>query len=265
VGIGGGRLSGQVATTPPFRVDLTEEGRTDWTHWGLFTKNSFNHKGAVLPQISNFQPIADRTVRQYEDNAAGFSWTNGTPEVVATDTHTGVYVYGLGSGFEITVPADPMPRKLKVYVGLYGAQGRFEANLTDFSAPPFTDTSLENPYNNRVGVYTLQYHSALSGQSLVIRYTASFLHDTRYGNVTFQAATLQTAPAVQILAPAWGGDFRFFSFLAEEGWNYDVEYTQSLNPAMWQPLETVPGDGTQVQIVDPSPSASQRYYRVGSH
>jgi hypothetical protein len=264
VGIGGGRLSGQVATTP-FRVNLSEEGKSDWTHWGLFTRNSFNHKRAVLPQISNFRTTGDHTVRQFEDNAAGFSWTNGTPELVAIDTHTGVYAAGLGSGFEITLPADLTPRRLKVYVGLFGARGRFEAKLSDFSAPPFIDASLENPFNNRVGVYTLQYSAAFPGQTLLIRYTASLLHDTRFGNVTLQAAALQTAPAAQILAPAWSGTGFGFSFSTETGWNYDVEYTHSLNPAVWQGLGTLPGNGTQVQIVDPSPSGLQRYYRVRTH
>ena len=261
VGIGGGRLSGEVAPTP-FNVDLTQEGTSDWAHWGLITKNSFNHKRGVLPQIGNFRAIENHVVKRYEDNAAGFSWTNGTPNPIAVDTHTGVFISGLGSGFEITVPADPTPRTLKVYVGLYGARGKFEATLSDFSAPPFTDASLENPFNNRVGVYTLNYAAALPKQTLVLRYTASVLYDILYGNVTLQATALQSTSPAQILVPTWNGTAFGFSFIAYAGLSYAVEYTDSLNPVMWQPLETVAGNGREVQIVDPSPPVLQRFYRV---
>jgi len=264
VGIGGGNLSGHIAATPS-QVDLTEEGKSDWAHWGLVTKNSFNHKRGVLPQINNFRTIEGHIVKRYDDNAAGFSWTNGTPGQIAMDTHTGVFISGLGNGFEIAVPADPTPRRLKVYVGLYGARGRFEARLSDFSAPPFTDVSLENPFNNRVGVYTLNYAAALPRQTLVLRYTASFLHDTQYGNVTLQATALQSAPSVQISTPTWSGTDFGFSFITDMGWSYSVEYTDSLNPALWHLLERVVGTGTEVQIVDPDMSGLQRSYRVRTH
>jgi hypothetical protein len=261
VGIGGGYLSGQVATTPS-AVDLTEEGKSDWTHWGLITKSTFDHKRGVLPQVSNFRAIESHTVKRYDNNLAGFSWTNGTPNPSAIDTHTGVYLSGLGSGFEIEVPADPMPRRLNVYVGLYGARGHFEASLSDLSAPPFADASLESAFNDRVGVYSLKYSAARSGEKLVVRYTASVLYDPIYGNVTLQATTLQGAPSVPILAPLWNGMDFTFSFLTDVGWSYAVEYTDSLSPIWWQVLQTVPGNGTEVQILDSRPPGSQRLYRV---
>src|SRR4030095_12488987 len=109
--------------------------------------------------------------------------------------------------------------------------------LSDFSAPPFVDESLQNPFNNRVGLYTLNYSAALPGQTLVVRYTASFLFDSSFGNVTLQAAALQGAPPAQILTSTHNGTDFIFSFLTDIGWNYAVGYTDSLHPISLQPPE----------------------------
>ncbi|MEK6334024.1 MAG: hypothetical protein AABM67_03685 [Acidobacteriota bacterium] len=43
-------------------------------------------------------------------------------------------------GFQIAVPADTNLHTLKVYVGLWYAQGKLEASLSDASAPIYVDT-----------------------------------------------------------------------------------------------------------------------------
>jgi hypothetical protein len=116
---------------------------------------------------------------------------------------------GETNGFEITVPADTNSRTLKVYVGLYGAQGNFQAWLSDFSAPAYTDTTLSNVFNNAYGAYTLTYAAASSGQTLHIRYRSLKLFDADFGNVTLQSATLVGAggnvpPTVTITSPTNG-------------------------------------------------------------
>jgi spore maturation protein SpmB len=60
---------------------------------------------------------------------AGYTWTDGTPTLAATNTTTGIFVGGAQNGFRLTVPATPTRQQLKVYVGLYGARGRLEACL----------------------------------------------------------------------------------------------------------------------------------------
>src|SRR6185369_15431120 len=139
----------------------------------------------------------------------GYSWSDGQPTPSANSTHTGIYADGLGTGFQITAPADTSRRRLKIYLGLYGARARFEAFLTDSSARPFVDTSLLNIYGNNYRVYTIDYTSATPGQQLVVRHTAGELFDTQYGNVTLQAATLED---YRLLNPDWDSGAYSFRF-----------------------------------------------------
>jgi len=208
----GGSLAGSltVPTALPASVNLTVEGSRDWTHWGLATNNIFNHKAAVIPQISDFTKIGPNPAEVYADNYTGYSWSDGTPTASANNATKGVYTTGLTNGFEITVPADATSRTLKVYVGLYGAQGNFQAWLSDYSGPAYTDVTLSNFFGNAYGVYTLTYAAASSGQTLHVRYRSLKLFDQDFGNVTLQAATLtvntggNTPPTVGITSPTNG-------------------------------------------------------------
>jgi uncharacterized repeat protein (TIGR01451 family) len=185
----GGLLAGSVAM-PPSAVDLTAEGVTDWAHWGLTSATSFNHKTGVPQQISNFTKIGTGGVTRFPNDPSGYNWTDGTPTATATDTHTGVYRAGLNKGFQFTVPADTTERTLKVYVTVWGAQGKLEAILSDGSAAAFIDTSLAHTTGvNVAGVYNLTYRAASAGQTLTIRWTVASLTNT-FGNVTLSAATL---------------------------------------------------------------------------
>ena len=205
----GGTLQGAVAT-PPASVDLTAEGTADWVHWGLSSASSLDRKAGVAQIIPNVTPINVTTndLNQYGDNLAAFSWTDGTPTVQAGGSTTGVFIYSANQppgGFQLTVPATNLLRRLKVYVGLYGAQGQFNAAMSDWSAAPYSDSSLSAAYNNGYAVYTLTFASPTPGASLNITWTPASVFDTTYGNLTWQAATLwQTAyvPALPDLGTA---------------------------------------------------------------
>jgi hypothetical protein len=58
-----------------------------------------------------------------------------------------------------------------------------------------------------------------------------------------------------------GGQFGL-SFLSQQGATYQVEYSDSLSPANWQPLETVIGDGTVKNIADRNATVPNRFYRI---
>ncbi len=205
----GGTLAAS-KTTPATSINLTTDGSRDWAHWGLATNSLFNHKASVVQQISDYTKIGTNTAQRYTDNYTAFAWSDGTPTASVSGANIGVYTTGVTNGFEITVPADTNSRTLKVYVGLYGAQGNFQVWLSDFSAAAFTDTSLSNYYGSSYGVYTITYSAASAGQSLKVRYRSLKLFDQDYGNVTLQAATLvvnstgNTPPLVQITSPTNG-------------------------------------------------------------
>ena len=206
----GGALSGR-GVFPAASVDLTVEGSSDWAHWGLASPVDFDHKAGVPRQISNFTTIGTNITQWVQDYVTEFTWSDGTPTGGAGPTRTGVCVHGSTNGFRITAPADTSGRTLKVYVGLYGAEGRFQAYLSDHSAPACTDTSLSSIYGNPPAVYILDYRAASSGQALIVEYTAGTLFDADYGYVSLQAATLSgaslptNAPPTVVLTSASSG------------------------------------------------------------
>ena len=107
----GGTLSGSFALVPiGSAVDLTAAGPLDWTHWGLNTEYGFDRKAAAPQMISALVPILGPPngsgPYQYNDNFNGYSWSDGGPNVAATNTTTGLFILYRGSGYQITVPAD---------------------------------------------------------------------------------------------------------------------------------------------------------------
>jgi hypothetical protein len=171
-------------------IDLTVEGTADWAHWGLTAASSFDHLSGVTSQISNYTQLGTSGILRQKQSPTSYSWSNGTPTVAGNATPTGVFSIGVGNGFQLTLPADTNLRTLKLYVGVWDAQGRLEVSLSDGSAPTMVDTSLINQTATSNAVYTLNYQAGSSGQTLTIKWTqnASF---NSFGNVTLQAATCQ--------------------------------------------------------------------------
>jgi len=258
--IAGGILLGRIATPPP-AINLTEEGDLGWAHWGLLTRNSFDHKIGGFP-IANVTTIGGRSRQRYADNASTFAWTDGTPTLSVASTRSGIFVPGLGDGFQLVLPADRMLRRLKLYVGLYGAKSKLEASLSDFSAPPYSDSSLSGIFDNVTGVYTIYYAAASAGQTLKIQYTAALLYDTQYGNVTWQSATLVNAQPRITVRPGLPGDPFSFLVSSEPGFHYRCQIAESLISPIWEPMADFIGDGTDVIVTDNSALPGSRFYRV---
>ncbi len=164
----------------------------------------------------NFTTIGNNSAQRLDDYVTEFSWSDGIPTESAVATKTGVFIGGATSGFRITAPADTNSRMLKVYVGLYGAQGKFQAYLSDQSAPAYTDSSLRSltVYDSAYTNYTLDYRAASAGQMLIVEFTGRTLFDADYGNVSLAAVTLSGAslpanapPTVAISRPTNGAAF----------------------------------------------------------
>src|SRR5829696_547096 len=93
-------------------VDLSKEGAIDWIHWGLDSETSQNRKMGVGSEISDFSVVYATNgfafAYRYADNLNGFSWSDGFPRRAATNTPTGIWVYGtpqMRSGFRFTASA----------------------------------------------------------------------------------------------------------------------------------------------------------------
>ena len=204
----GGTLTGRMFTpTQPYTANLTTEGALDWAHWGNGGPTIFNHKNNVTQQISNITNIGTGTVMWLNDNPSGFTWTDGIPTGSATNVHTGVFLIGVGNGFQITIPADTNLKTVRINLGLWRARGKLEVTLSDGSAGPYIDNSLENQTGTTNGLYTISFAAASAGQTLTVKYTAQQIYHTS-GNVTLESATLVNGgdpdqlPIVNISSPA---------------------------------------------------------------
>jgi hypothetical protein len=214
--VSAGTLAGSLSMLPAGSVaDLSTEGALDWVHWGSHTEYGYDRKANVTPRIgpliATISPSGQGPY-QYSDNLTGFSWSDGAPQVLVTNTTTGIWAISRGSGFRLSVPADTTLRRLNVYVGAFQAQGQFDASLSDNSASPYSNTSIDIGDNAPGGVYTLLFAANSTGQTLTVTYVVRREHDNRVGNATWQAVTLANAtannpPSTAITSPANNANF----------------------------------------------------------
>lgn len=187
----GGNLRGGITIQPSFaEVNLTTEGVLDWAHWGTEEASSFDRKAGVSPQISNYTLLGNTTVRQLPDNPIGYTWSNGSPTVASAHSTTGLVIGGVGQGFQISVPADTTSKTLKLYVGLQKAKGLLQAELSDASAMPFTDVTMEDASGTLNAVYSINFKAASTGQTLKVKYTLTSDYGVPAGTISLQSATL---------------------------------------------------------------------------
>lgn len=195
-----GALSGSVKDAGTV-VDLSAEGTLDWAHWGLEDADSFDHKSGA-GQISDITVIEAEgltaKVMQYSDGGNQFTWADGDPTESIADTTTGIYVEGIGNGFEFAVPADITPKTLKVYVSVQGGTGEIEATLSKSGVTPFVDTvesTVESGWTQKV--FTINFQAADDGETLIVRYTLKTSNEG--GSIALHAATLAKARKKEVI------------------------------------------------------------------
>lgn len=186
--LGTGSLSGTEGPQPT-TVHLTTEGTLDWVYWyNVGTSIVFEHKSTATQSISNYTAIGSGTV-SFAKRTTNFAWTDGTPKLKGF-LDKGLYVAGLNNGFQLTVPASTTPQTLRVYVGVTNAQGKFTATLSDGSAAPYTDSTLNIASGTELGLYTITYNAASTGQTLNISFIVQVKQPNLTPRVILQAATL---------------------------------------------------------------------------
>ena len=176
------------SATPAKSINLSVEGKGDWTHWGrIHGTTILNRKQSTRPVIGDLVKAGVRELHTYETNPTIFSWSDGTPAAEVKQTRSGVFTYGQHAGFQIALPADMTPRTAKIFCGVWRGQGKLEAALSDGSAPLVTATKdgVEPEAGDNV-VFTIRYRAAAAGQTLSLKW----INTTNRGNVTFQAVTL---------------------------------------------------------------------------
>jgi hypothetical protein len=184
-------------------INLTTEGVLDWADWGLTQPTDFNDKTGVTSQIGDYIPVGASQLDYYQfgNNAQGFSWTDGSPTSAETNATTGVYVTGLGNGFEVDVKAQQTNRLFNLYAGVYTPGGNLatlhiEASLSDGSAPVFIDESVSGTENVR---FSMAFAAGSPGQTLIVKYWVIGASD---GDVFLQAASLKPLSTLSASQPA---------------------------------------------------------------
>jgi hypothetical protein len=204
----GGVLMGQ-RDPAPAAVDLTAEGGMDWVHLGWSEETLVNRKAGANriadPTFAGMPPAYRIT-----DGATACSWSDGTPVNAVSDTLAGLAQSGNDGRVTVTLPADPTPRRLSVYAGLYGIQGRFTARLSDASAPAYIGSTLQSVYGSIPSRFTLEYAAASPDQHLILTYRIEEPYDFDYGYIEVQALTLTVDPSgmyeltVTVNEATWG-------------------------------------------------------------
>jgi hypothetical protein len=246
------------------QVNLTTEGTLDWAHWGIIGPADFDQKAGVSSRISNYIPVGNAlSYYQYGNNAQGFTWTDGTPTATADGTTTGVYVVGVGNGFEVDVQAEQTNLLFTLYVGVYSGGGNvttlhLETSLSDNSAPTFIDDSLSGIANRR---YRFLFSAGSAGQTLRVRYWVLGASD---GNVTLQAATLQPVAPLTVSQPSVypgnvvaAGSIVKLSSQAQGPFPYFYQWQVNSGSG----FVAIPGSDTNTLVVTP-PSPGTYNYRL---
>ncbi len=98
-GVAQGSLSGSGLASSA-TVNLSAEGTTDWAHWF-----GYDHKASGGSLISNYVLVGTGSVLTYADDPRTCSWSDGSP-VGSGSNRNGIFIPGIGKGFQITAPAD---------------------------------------------------------------------------------------------------------------------------------------------------------------
>lgn len=202
-------LTGKVEASSS--ANLTSEGTLDWALWGANpdTVTSAVYKAGPKRLISDVELIGQPKTYAYTPQWWGThqaTWSDGQPVSNGDHATSALVTEGQEKGFRFTVPAGTEERQLKIYLGVMGAKGVLEAELSDGSAPKFS-TSYEdsdpNVINNSGGatakVVTLIYKAASEEQTLTVTYKMNYNH---WGNTLWlQAAALSVADTIEPAAP----------------------------------------------------------------
>jgi predicted neuraminidase len=191
-----GVLTGSVVSGSSAAVNLTDEGTLDWIHLGLGNSATARTRRNSPALLGDVTALGQTPIHSYNDSPVHVSWSNGDPTATVGSTGEGIYIDYMGSGFEVTAPADTTTRRLKLYVGTYLSRGRCDAWLSDGNAARFVDTSVQSTGGTQTGVYTLDYRAATAGQSLTVR----FMQDYNFGSNSFPGAGSVGNVAVQAVS-----------------------------------------------------------------
>jgi hypothetical protein len=165
--------------------DLTT-GTIDWAQYALAAPSDINRKLTGNNQI--IASAVGGTPARYGAYPISFDWSDGTPTPMFSGAQTGLFINtGVGSGFQVQVPADLNDRKLHLFVGVYQGQGTMSAQLSDGSAAPVAGSASG-------GAMVLCYEFVIAfrgGSQTMLTASWTLTQDNQGGAVSLLAATIE--------------------------------------------------------------------------
>jgi hypothetical protein len=183
----------------PGAVNLTQEGALDWIAWGLNGKDSVVRKAGGKGNFGALGKVGDGYRDATSGSAVRLRWSDGDNPKTHDGTNAGMWLNGVGHGYEFSAVADATERVLKVYVSaIEGARGKFVAKLSDGSAPEYVSTTWNSnaafdwaPVPGAFSaVYTVRYRAASPNQKLTVQWILDGEPNRFLGQARLQAATL---------------------------------------------------------------------------
>ncbi|MBI4896842.1 MAG: hypothetical protein HY827_00555 [Actinobacteria bacterium] len=207
------QLDKTLLTVPSGTHSLSTEGPYDWSHWGLTTATSWDHKsgGAGISNVSTV--LSGTTISRVSTSVTPtVSWSGGTPTASSSGTATGITTgqAGVGRGVSFTVSGAQTSEAmtLKMYVGVIASSttstqqsGKLELYwssdpgtiVTD--AGSFSTTSTTTAANR---IYQVTLRPPQPNDTLNVRWT----QNTSLARVRLYSATLNKVGVTRSAAPA---------------------------------------------------------------
>jgi hypothetical protein len=206
-----GTLSGSVVQQQFNDVNLTAQGTSDWTVWGIGAtslapniQESGGNGISDLTDLTNGSPL--RGLGQFDSyGESTFDWSNGTPTSSDTDAFTGLQNDGtglvngtnVGEGFSFSVPADLMTQEIYIYTTVNFGVGTVTATLSDGSASPVVLTLNGSTLFNGAFLSTFIYSGDSPSETLNVSLVLSQNGtDDDTSNIAIQAVALGSPATV---------------------------------------------------------------------
>ncbi|MBL8720961.1 MAG: hypothetical protein JNL79_33565 [Myxococcales bacterium] len=119
-------------------VDLNA-GTLDWAHWGLFNKDSWDHKsgGAFFASKGSTKG----SVGQFGAYPISWTWSSGAPTAtMVVPSFTGIYVNKKDEGFAFDVAASPAGQTLVVWLSRSDATASVKVTSSDAGIAAYATT-----------------------------------------------------------------------------------------------------------------------------
>ena len=164
---------------------------------------------------------------------------------------------GAGNSASVSV-SDPLP------AGVTYVTNSASAGTVSYSAGTLT-WNLGAMASGQAATLTVNVTAATAGSKVNTALATATDDGSPLNNSSSATVTVIQPVQPQLGTPVYsGGTTTFgFSFASQADVPYTIQYATNLvAPIYWQTLQTTNGNGSVIQVLDPSASADPRYYRV---